>query len=74
MIDETFGVPGVGTVVAGTVKRGVITPNTTLLLGEARRHGTARRHSVSFQPTAVAHHLSPTPLAWCLVWRREAIV
>lgn len=33
VIDETFGVPGVGTVVAGTVKRGVITPNTTLLLG-----------------------------------------
>ncbi|GIL71540.1 hypothetical protein Vretifemale_1902 [Volvox reticuliferus] len=33
VIDETFGVPGVGTVVAGTVKRGVITPNTVLLLG-----------------------------------------
>lgn len=33
IIDETFGVPGVGTVVAGTVKRGVITPNTPLLLG-----------------------------------------
>ncbi|KAG2455073.1 hypothetical protein HYH02_000895 [Chlamydomonas schloesseri] len=33
VIDETFGVPGVGTVVAGTVKRGVITPNTMLLLG-----------------------------------------
>ncbi len=39
VIDETFGVPGVGTVVAGTVKRGVITPNTTLLLGET---GTGR--------------------------------
>lgn len=33
IIDETFGVPGVGTVVAGTVKKGVITANTTLLLG-----------------------------------------
>lgn len=39
VIDETFGVPGVGTVVAGTVKRGVITPNTTLLLGETRHSG-----------------------------------
>ncbi|KAG2440310.1 hypothetical protein HXX76_004418 [Chlamydomonas incerta] len=35
VIDETFGVPGVGTVVAGTVKRGIITPNTMLLLGES---------------------------------------
>lgn len=33
IIDEVFGVPGVGTVVAGTVKRGVITPNANLLLG-----------------------------------------
>jgi GTPase len=33
VIDETFGVPGVGTVVAGTVKRGVLTPNTPFLLG-----------------------------------------
>ena len=33
VIDETFGVPGVGTVVAGTVKRGVIRPSTTFLLG-----------------------------------------
>ncbi|KAL4550702.1 hypothetical protein Ndes2526B_g08812 [Nannochloris sp. 'desiccata'] len=33
VIDETFGVPGVGTVVAGTVKRGVITTNTPFLLG-----------------------------------------
>ncbi|GAB4820818.1 hypothetical protein N2152v2_007864 [Parachlorella kessleri] len=33
IIDETFSVSGVGTVVAGTVKRGVITPNTPLLLG-----------------------------------------
>uniref|UniRef100_A0A7S1T5B3 Tr-type G domain-containing protein n=1 Tax=Tetraselmis chuii TaxID=63592 RepID=A0A7S1T5B3_9CHLO len=33
VIDETFGVPGVGTVVAGTLKRGVIKTNSTLLLG-----------------------------------------
>jgi GTPase len=33
VIDEVFGVPGVGTVVAGTVKKGVITPNMTLMLG-----------------------------------------
>jgi GTPase len=33
IIDEVFSVPGVGTVVAGTVKRGVITPATPLLLG-----------------------------------------
>ena len=33
IIDETFGVPGVGTVVAGTVKRGTITCSTSFLLG-----------------------------------------
>uniref|UniRef100_A0A7S3CBQ2 Tr-type G domain-containing protein n=1 Tax=Chloropicon roscoffensis TaxID=1461544 RepID=A0A7S3CBQ2_9CHLO len=33
IIDETFAVPGVGTVVAGTVKSGVIGVNSTLLLG-----------------------------------------
>eukprot|EP01024_Parvocaulis_polyphysoides_P029739 TRINITY_DN2693_c1_g1_i1.p1 TRINITY_DN2693_c1_g1~~TRINITY_DN2693_c1_g1_i1.p1 ORF type:complete len:266 (+),score=33.22 TRINITY_DN2693_c1_g1_i1:120-800(+) len=33
VIDETFGVPGVGTVVAGTVKSGCITSNSTLLMG-----------------------------------------
>ncbi|PNH06429.1 GTP-binding protein AGP-1 [Tetrabaena socialis] len=37
VIDETFGVPGVGTVVAGTVKCGVITANTVLLLGGSGR-------------------------------------
>ena len=30
---QVFGVPGVGTVVAGTVKRGVLTPASALLLG-----------------------------------------
>lgn len=34
IIDETFSVPGVGTVVAGTVKKGVIYPNMTLMMGE----------------------------------------
>lgn len=33
IIDETFGVPGVGTVVAGTLKQGVIATNSNLLLG-----------------------------------------
>jgi GTPase len=46
IIDETFGVPGVGTVVAGTVKRGCITPNSTLLMGPDIADG-------SFKPVAV---------------------
>ncbi|CAD7702796.1 unnamed protein product [Ostreobium quekettii] len=46
IIDETFGVPGVGTVVAGTVKRGIIGVNSTLLLGPDI--GDA-----SFKPTAI---------------------
>ena len=33
VVDETFTVPGVGTVVAGTLKRGTLTPNSTLLMG-----------------------------------------
>ena len=33
IIDETFGVPGVGTVIAGTVKRGVLTAQSPVLLG-----------------------------------------
>lgn len=40
VIDETFGVPGVGTVVAGTVKRGIITPSTSFLLGPDIGDGT----------------------------------
>ena len=40
VIDETFGVPGVGTVVAGTVKRGVITPSTPFLLGPSIADGS----------------------------------
>jgi GTPase len=46
IIDETFGVPGVGTVIAGTVKKGVISTNTPLLLGPTVGDG-------SFQPTAI---------------------
>ena len=33
IIDETFSVPGVGTVVAGTVKRGVLNASTPVLIG-----------------------------------------
>eukprot|EP01025_Chloroclados_australasicus_P011729 TRINITY_DN1518_c0_g1_i3.p2 TRINITY_DN1518_c0_g1~~TRINITY_DN1518_c0_g1_i3.p2 ORF type:complete len:351 (-),score=33.85 TRINITY_DN1518_c0_g1_i3:149-1201(-) len=33
VIDETFSVPGVGTVVAGTTKSGVLSTNSVLLLG-----------------------------------------
>lgn len=46
VIDETFGVPGVGTVVAGTVKRGVIHANASLLLGPDVGDGT-------FKPAAI---------------------
>lgn len=40
VIDETFSVPGVGTVVAGTVKRGFITGGAQLLLGPDIGDGT----------------------------------
>ena len=33
VVDETFSVPGVGTVVAGTLKKGTLSPNMTLLMG-----------------------------------------
>lgn len=46
IIDETFGVPGVGTVVAGTVKQGVINTNSNLLLGPSVGDG-------AFRPTAI---------------------
>ena len=46
IIDETFGVPGVGTVVAGTLKGGVITTGASLLLGPDLADG-------SFKPTAI---------------------
>ncbi|KAK9810862.1 hypothetical protein WJX73_003019 [Symbiochloris irregularis] len=46
IIDETFGVPGVGTVVAGTVKCGVITTASPLVLGPHIGDGT-------FKPTAI---------------------
>ena len=72
IIDETFGVPGVGTVIAGTVKRGVITTNATLMLGPDVGDGT-------FKPTAIksiqykrlpvtrvcpAHHLQGEQVPW----------
>lgn len=46
IVDETFAVPGVGTVVAGTVKSGVINTNSNLLLGPDTADG-------SFKPTAI---------------------
>lgn len=46
IIDETFGVPGVGTVVAGTVKHGVITTGGLLMLGPDPADG-------SFKLTAI---------------------
>eukprot|EP00775_Hariotina_reticulata_P007899 gene7899-8095_t len=46
IIDETFGVPGVGTVVAGTVKRGVISPTTPLLLGPDIGDGSFKAASI----------------------------
>lgn len=46
VIDETFSVPGVGTVVAGTVKRGIISLDSKLVLGPDIGDG-------SFKPTAI---------------------
>ena len=46
IIDETFNVPGVGTVVAGTLKQGVILTNSNLLLGPYPADG-------SFKPASV---------------------
>jgi hypothetical protein len=58
IIDETFGVPGVGTVVAGTVKRGVITINTTLLLGpDVGKVSLTYYHCDSRSPTGTSQTL-----------------
>lgn len=46
VIDETFGVPGVGTVVAGTLKRGIIRTNSNLLLGPDVGDGSFRATAV----------------------------
>ncbi|KAL4858377.1 GTP-binding protein 1 [Chlorella vulgaris] len=46
IIDETFGVPGVGTVVAGTVKRGVLVPNQTLMLGPDIADGSFKQVTI----------------------------
>jgi GTPase len=42
IIDEVFSVPGVGTVVAGTVKKGTLSPNSTVLLGPDIGDGSFR--------------------------------
>lgn len=46
IIDETFGVPGVGTVVAGTLKQGVIATNSNLLLGPSPIDGTFTKTAI----------------------------
>ena len=46
LIDEVFGVPGVGTVVAGTVKRGRLTPASRLVLGPDAADGAFRAAQV----------------------------
>jgi GTPase len=46
VIDETFAVPGVGTVVAGTLTAGVLTSNTSLVLGPDPTDG-------QFKPAAI---------------------
>lgn len=67
IIDETFGVPGVGTVVAGTVKRGVIGPNTPLLLGPDIGDG-------SFKPAAIKSiHYKRLPVAQVVAGQTAAL-
>jgi hypothetical protein len=46
IIDETFQVPGVGVVVAGTVKRGTLVQGASLLLGP-------HAGDAAFKPTAI---------------------
>jgi GTPase len=46
IIDETFSVPGVGTVIAGTVKRGVLNLATPVLLGPDIGDGSFGRVSI----------------------------
>mmetsp|Transcript_6842 Transcript_6842/g.11648 ORF Transcript_6842/g.11648 Transcript_6842/m.11648 type:complete len:619 (-) Transcript_6842:561-2417(-) len=46
VIDETFSVPGVGTVVAGTVKSGTLFPNMTLMLGPDIGDGSFNRVAI----------------------------
>lgn len=67
VIDETFGVPGVGTVVAGTVKRGVISPNTALLLGPDIGDG-------SFKPASIKSiHYKRLPVAQVVAGQTAAL-
>lgn len=46
LIDETFSVPGVGTVVAGTLKHGTIVPGATLMLGPDIGDGSFKLTSI----------------------------
>ena len=46
IIDETFSVPGGGTVVAGTVKRGVLSAEAPLLLGPSIGDGSFGRAAI----------------------------
>lgn len=65
IIDETFGVPGVGTVVAGTVKQGVIHTNSNLLLGPSVGDG-------AFKPTSIKSiHYKRLPVSTVGFWRED---
>ena len=74
IIDETFGVPGVGTVVAGTVKQGVIHTNSNLLLGPSVRDGEFHQtaiKSIHYKRLPVTSVSCPSPIvkAWtCWSW------
>ncbi|GAX75720.1 hypothetical protein CEUSTIGMA_g3163.t1 [Chlamydomonas eustigma] len=46
VVDETFSVPGVGTVVAGTLKKGTLTPNMNLLMGPDLSDGSFKSVSI----------------------------
>lgn len=64
IIDETFGVPGVGTVVAGTLKQGVIGTNSTLLLGPSPVDGSFHKtaiKSIHYKRLPVPTVLPPPP-------------
>lgn len=57
MIDETFSVPGVGTVIAGTVQRGVLNLSTPLLMGPDIADGSFSRihiKSIHYKRLAVS--------------------
>lgn len=67
IIDETFGVPGVGTVVAGTVKRGTITSSSVFLLGPDIGDG-------SFKPCAIKSiHYKRVPVSTVVAGQTAAL-